>query len=164
MRQTRDEPPLRGLAFGLHISAFSVIGALLGIVTAFAVPFGPRVGVVQGPIGDEPTAPAQALAAVQSGSFGTLLSVGVVLAFFGVLLVGILARRATGSRLAPLGPITGWLVIALLALSEGPFGGDLVLPAMVTPGIAYLFAGVIGGSVTLLPSAILPARRRTGPA
>lgn len=153
MRHTRDEPPLRGIAFGVHIIVLTALGALLGIVTAFAVPFGPRVGVVEGPIAVATAGPLQALAATQSGSYGTLLSVGVALAFIGVLLIGIMTRKATGSRLAPLGPITGWLIIALLALSD--VRGDLVLPAVVTPGIAYLFAGVIGGSITLLPVARL---------
>lgn len=156
MRHTRDEPPLRGVAYGVHIAVFTVLGVLLGILTAFSVPFGYRVGVTPGPIGGGSTAPVQALAAPQGGSYGTLLSVGVLLAFVGVLLLGVVTRKATGSRLAPLGPTTGWLVTALLALSSGPFGGDLLIPAMVTPGIPYLFAGVIGGALTLLPTVLLP--------
>lgn len=155
VRHTRDEPPLRGAAFGLHIALLTVLGALLGVGSAFAVPVGPRIGVVAGAIDADTGAPAQALAAAaQGGSYGTLLSLGVAVAFLGVLLLGVAVRVSTGSRLAPLGPVTGWLVVALLALSN--VRGDLVLPAMVTPGIAFLFAGVIGGSLTLLPTVLLP--------
>jgi len=97
------------------------------------------------------------LAAADGGAGGVPISLGVGLAFLGCLGLAALARVCTGERLAALAPITGWLVIAVLA--NMPIHGGLVLPAVLEPGLLFLYAGVVGGCLGLLPQAVLELMR-----
>jgi len=135
------EPPLAGAALAVALVPLTLMGVLLGIVSAFLVPVGARIG------GGIPSL---------GGETGVPLSVGVALGALGCLGLALLARLTTGERLAGLAPVTGWLVIALLANTS--VHGDLVLPAGLEPGVLFLYAGVIGGALGLLPRSLLPGR------
>jgi len=115
----------------------------------------PLVGAVH-PLAVHPMA-VHPLAAADGGVGGVPISLGVGLAFLGCLGLAALARVCTGERLAALAPITGWLVIAVLA--NMPIHGGLVLPAVLEPGLLFLYAGVVGGCLGLLPQAVLELMR-----
>lgn len=158
------EPPLAGAALAVALVPLTLMGVLLGIVSAFLVPVGARIGGGIPSLGGEtgPTSPGgtsaagRLLAAADGGAGGVPLSVGVALGALGCLGLALLARLTTGERLAGLAPVTGWLVIALLANTS--VHGDLVLPAGLEPGVLFLYAGVIGGALGLLPRSLLPGR------
>lgn len=174
------EPPLAGVALVLALVPLTAMGAVLGTISAFLVPVGfrlgggvpsvgganvttpggtsalpPLVGAVH-PLAVHPMA-VHPLAAADGGAGGVPISLGVGLAFLGCLGLAALARVCTGERLAALAPITGWLVIAVLA--NMPIHGGLVLPAVLEPGLLFLYAGVVGGCLGLLPQAVLELMR-----
>jgi len=174
------EPPLAGVALVLALVPLTAMGAVLGTISAFLVPVGfrlgggvpsvgganvttpggtsalpPLVGAAH-PIAVHPMA-VHPLAAADGGAGGVPISLGVGLAFLGCLGLAALARVCTGERLAALAPITGWLVIAVLA--NMPIHGGLVLPAVLEPGLLFLYAGVVGGCLGLLPQAVLELMR-----
>jgi len=174
------EPPLAGVALVLALVPLTAMGAVLGTISAFLVPVGfrlgggvpsvgganvttpggtsalpPLVGAAH-PIAVHPMA-VHPLAAADGGAGGVPISLGVGLAFLGCLGLAALARVCTGERLAALAPITGWLVIAVLA--NMPIHGGLVLPAVLEPGLLFLYAGIVGGCLGLLPQAVLELMR-----
>jgi len=174
------EPPLAGVALVLALVPLTAMGAVLGTISAFLVPVGLRLGggvpsaggaSVTTPGGTSALPPlvgaahpmavhpmaVHPLAAADGGAGGVPISLGVGLAFLGCLGLAALARVCTGERLAALAPITGWLVIAVLA--NMPIHGGLVLPAVLEPGLLFLYAGVVGGCLGLLPQAVLELMR-----
>lgn len=174
------EPPLAGVALVLALVPLTAMGAVLGTISAFLVPVGFRLGGgvpsvgganVTTPGGTSALPPlvgaahpmavhpmaVHPLAAADGGAGGVPISLGVGLAFLGCLGLAALARVCTGERLAALAPITGWLVIAVLA--NMPIHGGLVLPAVLEPGLLFLYAGVVGGCLGLLPQAVLELMR-----
>jgi hypothetical protein len=153
------EPPLAGARLLASVAVFALIGAMLGIVSAFLVPTGHRFGVHNGVLPATSAGTGGLMAAgppATTASNGTLLSLGVILAFAGCLGLGLLARHTAGERIVALAPVSAWLIIALLALTE--VRGDLVLPT-IEPGIEFLYAGVIGGALSLLPRNLLTLLR-----
>jgi hypothetical protein len=103
-----------------------VLGATLGVVGAFLIPAGPRIGSV-------------------------LLSVGVAVALVGNIVSGLLGTEMTGNRLGAIVPGIGWVVVVLPLGAKRP-EGDLVVTGD-TKGYAFLLAGLMAaaGVVALAP-------------
>lgn len=113
----------------LHL-LFAALGVLLGLFGAFVVPLGPRVG-------------------------GTLLSAGVLVAIAGNVTAARLGVAGLG-RWGGVGPLFGWLIVALALGATRP-GGSVVLAGgdLSVSSYLFLFGGAVGGAVAALV--------RTGP-
>lgn len=129
------EPPpgLEALVAAVLVTA--VEGFVFGVVAAFLVPAGPRVG-------------------------GVLLSVGVGMAVVGVALLARFAAWVGGERLVGLAPVTGFLAAATLA--QHLWHGGVVLPtASGAPDWLATYLFLLGGALSGGLAVALPARSRS---
>lgn len=116
------EPPLAGPAMGLAVLVTGALGFLGGVVGAFFVPAGPRVG-------------------------GVLLSVGVVLALVGVPALARFSAWVSGERLVGIAPVAGFLLAASLAQQLD--GDQIVLPTgSAAPDYLASWVFLLGGALT----------------
>jgi hypothetical protein len=74
--------------------------------------------------------------------------VGVLIAVFGNLVVGIGGAWGTGTRMAPALTGLAWAVVAFVMGVRRP-DGDLVVPGSGWHGVAYLYLGLIAAAVAI---------------
>lgn len=110
---------MRGLIAALVVTA--LMGFLLGVIGAFLVPTGPRVG-------------------------GVLLSVGVAVAVVGVPALARFTGWVSGERLLGLAPLTGFVAAGTLA--QNLRHGGVILPtAPAAPDWLATWAFLLGGAL-----------------
>jgi hypothetical protein len=134
-----DEPALRGGWYVAALAAYTLVGALLGVVGAFLTPAGPWIGPV-------------------------LLSLGVPLGLLAMPALVVVACRLCGRSMAGIAPYAGWLAVTA-ALSLNHHGEEPVLPGNAYEAVVFVFGGATVGAVVvgLGPLWVGPFRRRTTP-
>ena len=133
---TRPDNRIDKTLFGATMVVLLALGVLLGLVGAFLSPAEPHVLHVPVPV-------------------------GVLIAVFSNLIVGIGAAWGTGTRLAP--AVTGfaWGIVAFVMGVRRP-DGDLVVPGSGWHGVAYLYLGLIAAAVAIGVGPEGLRRRRAG--
>jgi hypothetical protein len=111
------------ILFGVSIVALLVVAVLLALVGAFYSPYDAHL-------------------------LGIAVPVGVLIAIFGNLALGVGSAWGTGSRIGPAVTGTAWFVVAFVLGNKRP-EGDLVVPGSGWHGIAFLFLGVAAAAVAV---------------